>query len=223
MAPSCEQVRELAPELALGIADAEDRGWALEHLAGCPECRRAVEELSEVADGLLLLAPQREAPVGFEERALAPLRSEQPTPRRRRWKIALAPVAAAAAAAAIVLAVVSPDLRLASHYRHTLDEANGKEFGSYELRTSDGGRAGTVFSYAGSPSWLLITVAPGDRAGLRGAELVTDDGGRVPLRWFGLDRSGSSGGGIPSDPDHVSVVRLERGPGQQALVARFSD
>jgi len=31
----CEQVRELAPELALGIAEGEERDAALRHLDGC--------------------------------------------------------------------------------------------------------------------------------------------------------------------------------------------
>ena len=40
---SCEQTRRLAAELALGIADGAERAEALHHLAGCAECRRAVE------------------------------------------------------------------------------------------------------------------------------------------------------------------------------------
>jgi hypothetical protein len=217
----CEETRGLAAELALGIVEGEERGRALEHLAGCPECRRHVEELSEVADGLLLLAPHKEVPVGFESRALAPLRSAPP-PRRRRLRLVLAPAAAAVAAAAITLGIVSNDLQLASHYRHTLDEANGKEFESYGLRGTDGAPAGTVFSYQGSPSWILITVEPGHRAGLGGAELVMDDGRQVPLNWFQLDPSGSSGGGVPVDPHDVSVLRLLPASGGQPLVARFT-
>jgi hypothetical protein len=217
----CEETRDLAAELALGIVEGEERGRALEHLAQCPECRRHVEELSEVADGLLLLAPHKEVPVGFESRALAPLRPA-PQPRRRRLRLVFAPAAAAIAAAAITLGIVSDDLQLASHYRHTLDEANGKEFESYGLRGADGGMAGTVFSYQGSPSWVLITVDPGSRTGLGGAELVMDDGRQIPLNWFHLDPSGSSGGGIPVDPHHVSVLRLLPATGGQPLVARFS-
>jgi hypothetical protein len=224
----CDQIRELAPEIALGIVEGEERGAALEHLAECPECRRHVEELSEVADELLLLAPHREVPVGFESRALAPLRREAPPRRRRRLLRVLVPVTAALAAAGITLAIVSDDLRTASHYRHTLDEANGKEFESYGLRSATGAHAGTVFAYegsphAGSPSWLLITVDPANRADLRSAELVTDDGTRVPLRWFHLDASGSSGGGIPVDPHQVSVLRLQPEPGARPLIARFTD
>jgi hypothetical protein len=221
MSARCEETRELAAELALGIVEGEERGRALEHLAECPDCRRHVEELAEVADGLLLLAPHKEVPVGFESRALTHLQP-QPKPRRRRLWIVLAPAAAAAAAVAITLGIVSDDLQLASHYRQTLDEANGQEFESYVLRGADGAPAGTIFSYQGSPSWMLITVDTGNRSGLQGAQLVMNDGSQVPLNWFHLDPSGSSGGGIPVNPHDISVLRLLPAPGGQPLVARFA-
>ena len=218
----CQQTREMAAELALGIVEGEERGRALQHLAECPDCRAEVEKFSEVADDLLLLAPHREAPVGFESRVLNELLPAPQPKRRRRLRLVLAPAAAALAAAAIVLAIVAPDLRLASHYRHTLDEANGKEFESYALRAGDT-HVGTVFSYEGSPSWVHIDVDQGRRAGMTAAELVTDDGNEIPLHWFQLDPAGGSGGSIPVDPNHVSVLRLSGAPGTQPLVARFSD
>jgi putative zinc finger protein len=217
----CEEIRELAPELALGIVEGEERGRALEHLAECPDCRRRVEELSEVADELLLLAPHREVPVGFESRALEPLRPPAVAKPRRRLRLVLAPVAAAAAAVAVTLAIVSGDLRDASHYRQTLDTAHGKEFESYSLRAAGGAAAGTVFSYRGSPSWVFLTVDPAHRAGVSSGELVMDDGRQVPLDPFTVNAStGSWGGAIPVDPKHVSVLRLS-GPGGEPLVARF--
>ena len=220
MNPRCEEVRQLAPELALGIVEGEERGRALEHLADCPDCRRRVEELSEVADELLLLAPHRESPPGFESEVLGRV-LPRPRPRgRRRLRLVLAPAGAALAAAAIVLAIVAPDLRTASHYRHTLDQANGKEFESYALRGGDT-HVGTVFSYEGSPSWVHIDVDPAHRAGLTRAELVTDDGTQVPLRWFHLDAAGGSGGSIPINPHDVSVLRLSGSPDTQPLVAKF--
>jgi len=183
MDPRCQETRELAVELALGIVEGEERGRALQHLAACPECRAEVEKFSDVADELLLLAPHREAPVGFESRVLNDLLPAPQPKRRHRLRLVLAPAAAAVTAAAIALAVVSPDLRLASHYRHTLDQANGKEFESYALRNGSDAHVGTVFSYSGSPSWVLITVDPTQRAGLRSAELVMDDGRQIPLHW----------------------------------------
>ena len=217
----CEETRQLAPELALGIVEGEERGRALEHLAECPDCRRRVEELSEVADELLLLAPHREPPVGFESRVLAEAFPKPEPRRRRRWRLVLAPAAAAVASAAIVLAIVAPDLRLASHYQHTLDQAHGKEFESYALRGPGGAHVGTVFSYEGSPSWVHIDVDAGHRAGLTKAALVTDDGSRLPLSWFHLDSAGGAGGSIPLDPKQVSVLRISGASGTQALVARF--
>ena len=91
----CEHTRRLAAELALGIADGADRAQALRHIAGCAECRSAVEELSDVADELLMLAPEREPPSGFESRVLARLQPAAAAPprRRRRMLAVLAPAA----------------------------------------------------------------------------------------------------------------------------------
>jgi hypothetical protein len=221
MEAECKEIRELAAELALGIVDGEERGRALQHLADCPDCRRRVDELAEVADELLLLAPHAEVPVGFEERALAPLRSQK-APRRRRWLRVLVPAAAAAAAAAVTLAIASDDLRLASDYRSALDEANGRDFEAHALRTPGDQQVGQVFAYEGSPSWLLMTVDQGHRTGLKGAELVMDDGRRVPIRWFYMTPEwGSCGGAVSVDLDDVSVVRVVPERGTEPLVASF--
>jgi Putative zinc-finger len=221
MDPRCEEVRELAPELALGVVEGEERGRALEHLADCPDCRRRVEELAEVADELLLLAPHREVPAGFESQVLRRVLPAPQPRRRRRLGLVLAPVAAALAAVAITLAIVRDDLEIASDYRQTLGEANGQGFYASPLQSEDGARAGTVFSYVGSPSWLLITVDGAHRADPRAAHLVMDDGRRVPLRWFHLDSSGASGGALPVDAHDLSVLRLLPAPGGEPLVARF--
>lgn len=222
MDPRCEEFRELAPELAVGIVEGEERGRALEHLADCPDCRRRVEELSEVADGLLLATPHREPPVGFESKVLSEVLPAPPKRRRRRrLALVLTPAAAALASVAVTLGIVSGDLRDASHYHQTLQEANGKEFEAYSLY--DGGAvAGTVFSYQGRPNWLVVTVDPAHRADLTSAQLVMDDGSQIPLSWFQLDASGSSGGGIPVDPHNVSVLRLLPGAGDEPLVAHFT-
>jgi hypothetical protein len=218
-----EHVEEIAAELALGVVDGEERSRALEHLAVCAECRRAVEELSEVADGLLLLAPSREVPIGFESRALAPLAAPQ-EPSRKRRRRAVAPIAAAAAAAtlavAVTLLVVDDDLQLASDYRGALATANGEGFRVTHLYGGGEGPVGTVFAYQGSPSWLLVIADPAERAGIRGAELVLDDGKRVALPSFALDpANGSWGGAIPVALDDVSVIRVLRAEGEP-LVAR---
>jgi hypothetical protein len=218
----CEELREQAPDLALGIVEGEERGRALEHLADCPDCRRRVEELTEVADQLLLLAPHREPPLGFESDVL---RRVLPTPRprrRRRLQLIFAPAAAALAAAAITLGIVWNDVQKGRDYNGILDKANGKQFEAYSLEGAAGAPAGSVFSYEGAPNWLLITVDPAHRADLRSAQLVMNNGRQLPLNWFHLDPSGSSGGGIPVDPHDVEFLRLLPGGGGAPLVAHFT-
>jgi hypothetical protein len=69
----CARLRELAPELALGVLTGEDRAEARNHLANCPDCREFVLELTSVGDSLLALVPGAEPPVGFEDRLLSRL------------------------------------------------------------------------------------------------------------------------------------------------------
>jgi hypothetical protein len=78
-----------------------------------------------------------------------------------------------------------------------------------------------VFTYVGSPNWMLITVDAAHRAEMRAAKLVMDDGKRIPLRWFQLDASGTSGGGVAADLHHASALRVLPAPGGEPLVARF--
>lgn len=91
----CAELREVAPELALGAVSGDERAQAVAHLTTCPACRQLVNDLTRVADDLLLVAPEVEPPPGFESRVLARLGDEM-KPRRRAWR-SLAAVAAAAA------------------------------------------------------------------------------------------------------------------------------
>ena len=70
---SCDQFREVAPDLALGLLDGGERAAAIGHVTGCASCRRHLDRLVEVADELLLLAPAIEPEIGFESRVIARL------------------------------------------------------------------------------------------------------------------------------------------------------
>jgi Putative zinc-finger len=211
---SCDRTRELAAELALGILDGEQRAQALRHVAECPECRRAVEELTAVADELLMLAPEREPPAGFESRVLARLQpppaAARPTRRRRRL---LAPLGAAAAAAAIAAAVVllttSDDRRLADHYRATLAAGHGSSFEAARLRAPGQVPAGVVYAYRGATSWIFVVVYGPHRGVPYTAELATTSGRRVALPSFRLDpKTGTRGEAVPVDLGSIASVRL---------------
>ena len=92
---SCEEVRALAPELALGIAVGDERARVLEH-PRVPGVPAHLEELSGIADDLA----DPGAAGRFESRVLDEQGAERPERRRRRPLIAVA----AAAVAALVTA-----------------------------------------------------------------------------------------------------------------------
>ena len=68
---SCEHVREVAPDVALGLLTGEDRAEALDHLEGCEACRAEVASLAVTADEVLLASPEADPPPGFADRVLA--------------------------------------------------------------------------------------------------------------------------------------------------------
>ena len=107
---SCDDVRALAPELALGLVTGQERAQVLAHLQACPRCRDEVARLAEVHDRLRDLVPPVGPPPGFEQRVLDRLghapaavrrdrRSPGPAGRGRRL------VAAAVLAAGLVAAL----------------------------------------------------------------------------------------------------------------------
>jgi hypothetical protein len=222
--PLCERVRELVPELALGIADGEERAEALEHLARCQDCRRYLDELSVNADELLLLAPAHEPPPGFEGRVLA-----QIVPRHtRRWRRVLAPAAAAAVAAVVGAAVVwfatDSDRDIADRYGETLATADGEYFAAAPLEAAGGRRVGTVFGYEGDPSWCMVVVGSYDGrpvgSGTYEMQLVTEDGERIP--WGPLEvaeGTGSAGRAMQLDYHELDQVRLLTPEGEEAAEA----
>jgi hypothetical protein len=213
----CDEVRDLAPELALGIADGEQRAEALRHLSGCADCRRAVEQLTQVGDELLTVAPAQEPPAGFESRVVEAIGlAERPAhrPRARRLRLrwlalrAGPALATAAVTAAAMVGVYHDDHQTAERYRATLAEANGHSFQAEPLTDGTGARSGVAFGYEGSPSWLLLTVDRTHRDAVTTAELRTKDGRTIPLRSLHLDAEGSWGGAIPVKLYEVASVRL---------------
>jgi anti-sigma factor RsiW len=148
----CEQVKELAPELALCIAAGEERDAALRHLTGCAGCRRLVAELSSVGDELLLLAPARSRPSGSSPASWgrSPRRRRlQPLAPRWRWvAVAAAVVLAAALGAGSVFLATAGDRRFADGYQAVLRQGQGSFLAAAPLQAAQR-RVGTVYGYQG--------------------------------------------------------------------------
>lgn len=112
----CPQLREVAPDVALGLLTGEARAMALAHLERCEVCRAEVASLAGAADELLLAGPEACPPAGFDSRVLARLAAERadgeglpPIPDARsaggrgRGRRRVAVVLAAAAAVLLVV------------------------------------------------------------------------------------------------------------------------
>jgi Putative zinc-finger len=217
----CQTVRELAPELALGIADGKERAEALAHLASCAACRSYLAGLTDVADDLLALLPSEEPPVGFETSVLTELGIEPSRPSRRpRLRFAFQPrrillatasacLLAVAATASVLLLTFQDERELAGQYRTALDNVGGEYFQATRLYNDRRTPVGQVFGYQGRPSWLFVVVyAPYRETALTGT-LTTTTGETVPLRAIDLDAQRASWGGeIPIDLREVESLRL---------------
>ena len=228
MSAACEHLHEIAAEIALGIADGEDRAWALEHLDGCSECRVRIERLSSLADELLLLAPAAEPPAGFEARVGDAIAAPKRTARWRwRRRVAL-PVAAALTAAVCAAGAVwfalSGDRNLADAYRATLAVAHGEYFDAAPMVLPGGQKVGYVYGYQGRTSWVLAVVYDGISAGRYQLQAVTDNGRTLPLRSFEIAGGrGSTGGATPVAYDELAQVRLLDAAGREVADSDLHD
>lgn len=224
----CADVEALAAELALGTVSGAERAAALEHLATCSSCRARVEELSEVADELLDLAPEREPPAGFEGRVLRAMGmavgsstgaggvvgvvagSRRPRPRRfsgRMLAIAAAVLIVVGAVGAFIGNWIAPgQSRLSREYVAALRVMGGSALGAEKLQSVPGGHeAGEVFAYEGHPSWLYVSVwdTSADNYTVR---LVMSGG--TPVTVAALQKIGDSNS-LGADVN-VDITKLER-------------
>jgi len=206
-------VTELVPELALGGIAGEERGSALAHLAGCAACRRDLEAHAEVVDELLLLAPERQPSVGFENRVVSRIRRSRRTrapSRLRRTVAALAAALLGATAALSVAYLATREQREFSElYARALDMAGGSYFGALPLTDSEGTSLGHVFGYEGEPSWMFVVVDAPPASGPHGVTVLTQKGKVLELGTVELnDGKGTLGAALPGSLQVIKVVRV---------------
>ncbi|MFD4858325.1 anti-sigma factor family protein [Streptomyces atratus] len=223
---SCEQLREIGAELALGVLPAEDRAGVMDHLEHCPACREYVHELTATSDALLDLVPGSEPPVGFEDRVIDRLGLSSVRRPRRRVQWRRFALAAAAAAAGLALggggwvlgasvgrpAPVAPIVSPVQPHLLTAQIAHaGQSFGQ-------------VYLYTGSSPWLYMAVDADGHSGTVRCQLQRADGSIVKVGSFTLndDGYGSWGGPYLAGTSPVTGVRLLNADGSLLASATFN-
>jgi hypothetical protein len=199
---TCEELRELAPELALGVLDGGQRAAALEHLGRCSACRAHLADLSRTADALLLTGPEAEPPEGFEDSVLRRLR-----PQPLRWVDRWRPVAAAAAIVAIAVG-------LGAYIGRMSAPSTPRELA---LRTApvvsarSGDRVGEVYLHQdGNRSWCFVSIESPPHEGVYDVRAKLRDGRVVAVDQFAVHEGKGAYGqtlDVPAD-DIVSMTMV---------------
>jgi Putative zinc-finger len=185
----CAEVRELVPELALGVLSGSERAEVLLHASQCTRCQALIGELGEAADALPSLAPEIEPPTGFETRVLGTLLGSR-RKHARRWGLALALTAAAAAIISIV-AVQWID----AGSGHTTSSAPVAAVRSVAMVRDRGMRVGRVYATAGKPAAIVVTVDYWVATGTYRVELQPAGGPVQRLGTIQIDDGRGSWGG----------------------------
>jgi hypothetical protein len=213
----CPDVRELAPELALGIVGGPERAEALDHVSECGACRSLLSELTEAVDALPPLAPEAEPPPGFEKRVLAAIDG-----RRRRSLRRFAAVAAVAAAAASILSIVGVRLveNTQEHPKSTARAASTVR--STPMVGDTNINVGKLFVSDGRPSSMVLTVDYLPSNGTYTLELRSRSGHAQRLGSVRVDEGRGSWHGVIDVPRTGSVALVDSA-GKVACEARLSD
>jgi hypothetical protein len=211
--------RDVAPELALGIAVGDERAAALDHLAGCDECRQAMARLTETVDAVVQTTPSVEPPSGFEVRALASFEPSTPTSAGgRSWRR----VAAIAAALVVVLGLAAAIGALATRSSGTDQTADRS---TAALQTPGGVEVGSVRveRSASGTSDLVVSVDAGAHPGTYRVECDYESGGpyragEIEIGSDGVDEWRTT---VSVPTDDLSRVRLVSTGAGDNLEAEF--
>lgn len=184
---TCAELETLAAELAVGSVSGAERAAALDHLAGCVACRDLVDQLSRVADSLLLLAPVVEPPPHFESEVL----SRMGVPAgRRKWLSRGRRMVAVAAVAAVATLSGAGAVWLADR------DGRPADIRTALVRDDQNRWTCRAVVYGENPTWLVVSLdrVDGLSADFTVEAVRTDGSSPVPVGTFAL----RNGHGIPA-------------------------
>jgi hypothetical protein len=218
----CDDLAEMAAELALGVLTGRERAQAIMHLDRCGTCRERIRDLAVTGEELLGLLPGREPPAGFETRVMGRLgftgRQRRHPPGRLWWMLA------AAAPTNIVAAGLGGwEMRGTAPASPPAGSVAPPALHTAALTTASHQRIGTIFLYDGRPGWLYINVDTGSGTGTIICQLEGRDGSVITLGSFRLTVGyGHWGSPEPLPPAIVTGARLTTTSGKALATASFS-
>lgn len=144
----CAETQERAAEFALGVLHGPERAEVIGHLEHCQVCAAQVADFARVVDGLTLIVPEAEPPVGFEEHVLRSIRvNRRPVVNRRRTVLALIALVSVIAAASIGM------VRLVDGLRAPVEPPRAAN-----LR-ANGAVVGKAVVLNGSDPWVMVAIS----------------------------------------------------------------
>jgi hypothetical protein len=222
---TCEDARELLPDLALGVLSGEQRAEVLDHLGTCTACEAETSELAATADELLRLTPRVDPPAGFESAVLARLAA--PPPQPARWRRSRVLIAVAAAAVVVVGAVAGLFLGTREHepaiddrYVDTIQALGGKDLRAAPL-LSGTAHWGQAFVFEGKTSWVFVSMSWDVPDGMYRVMLDRSDGPSLMAARFHLFGGQGSAGMTVGDTRTVTAVRVLDPSGHTVCTARM--
>jgi hypothetical protein len=240
---TCEELREIGAELALGVLPGRQRAGAVAHLEECADCREYIRQLTLVGDRLIGLLPCGEPPVGFESRVAQALtrgaaghegasRIRGSGIPRRRVLGRIRPQVAAVSGV-LVLAIGFGGWAVGTAIEDTLappapaTAGTGMLWGGLVSTGAAGKPAGEIYAHRGSPGWIYMNVdLPGGSTSHDGkvtCVLVHKDGTTLRAGAFTLHGGrGSWGGPAAIDPATLAAARVTAPDGTVLARAHFA-
>jgi hypothetical protein len=155
---TCAEMRELAPELALGVLGGAERADALAHVEHCGPCRAVVSDLTATAEVLPLAAPEAEPPPGFEGRTMRALGASKREARLRWAKVVAFTAAAAAIVSIVMVRVVDRGRDDTTPVASLPSDATVSDVWSAPMITPTGDDVGRAFVSDGTPAAVGLDV-----------------------------------------------------------------
>jgi hypothetical protein len=220
---SCDEVRKLLPDYALGAVTEAESSQVRRHIRGCASCRAEAEKLDEGLALFAAAAHEVDPPDELEDRVLRVLKAEwsepvvEPTARRPGAFRRLTTRSMLALAAAFVLVAgslvwgVANQVRAnnlaadAGTLRHLLDTLGGKDVRVGPLTPAPNSMMeGSFLIYDGTgegESWVLVLVRAPGYSGPANVELLSRTGGSISMHAIEVEQDGEGWTGLFSQSD----------------------